>query len=438
MKVLVIGSGGREHALVWALKRSGAFPSVYCAPGNAGIAGLARCVPVKVSERAKLIQFARDEGIDVTIVGPEGPLAEGLVDEFIANDLNIFGPNQAAARLESSKVFAKAFMTRHQVPTARYQIADTPGQALELLRRGEFGSGDEGLVIKADGLAAGKGVIVASSRNEAEQAIEDLMVTNVLGAKAAERIVIEEVLNGREASVLVFTDGHDFILMPPARDHKRIGENETGPNTGGMGSITDASVIEPDVLERVVREIIEPTLAGARAEGFPVKGVLFFGLMLTNSGPSVLEYNIRFGDPETQAILMRLKTDLLSVVEATINQTLGSTRVEWHDGSSACVILANRGYPGKHETGAVIKGLDLLESESGVTVFHSGTSRSEDGDLLATGGRVLGVTAGGNTLEIALKDCYKAIEKIHWAGMQYRRDIGRFQANWRAGSSGPD
>ena len=423
MKILIIGSGGREHAIIWSIKKTANFPSkIYCASGNAGIAQLAEIVQIPVSDPASLMSFARTEGIDLTFVGPEAPLVGGLVDDFESAGLSIVGPNSAAARLEGSKVFAKEFMARHQIPTAAYRTADTAEDAIKHLCSGELGSPESAVVVKADGLAAGKGVIVARTRAEAESAVCDLMIEHVAGSEAANHIVLEEALEGLEASLLLFTDGKDYALMPAARDHKRIGEGDTGPNTGGMGSITDSSVLVEVQLRRVVAEIVEPTLEGARAEGFPFKGVLFLGLMLTNSGPKLLEYNVRFGDPETQAILVRLKTDLGAIFEAIRQGTLGQLRVDWAEGSSACVVAANRGYPGKSESGAVISG---LESVDDVEVFHAGTSRSHSGELLATGGRVLGVTSAAKTLEAALGSCYSALEKIHWPGMQFRRDIGK-------------
>ncbi len=425
MKILVIGSGGREHAIIWALQRTSPIPlRIYCAPGNAGIEEAAQIVPIEIADQSGLARFADAEGIDLTIVGPEAPLAAGVVDYFVGKGLSIIGPSQAAARLEASKAFAKDFMARHGIPTARYSIAHSPSQALKFIQSGQFGAAETPVVIKADGLAAGKGVVVAHSHAEAEEAVKDLMINELVGPAAATRVVIEEALEGREVSVLIFTDGQNYALMPPARDHKRIGENDTGPNTGGMGSITDSSIMGTAMLDRVVREIVEPTLAGARHEGFVFRGVLFFGLMLTADGPQLLEYNVRFGDPETQAILVRLRTDLLSVFEATSRDTLGDIEVEWIDGSSACVVAANRGYPGKIETGAVIEGLGQIDPAK-VQIFHAGTSRSQDGQVIATGGRVLGVTAAAADLSGALGLCYQAIEEIHWNGMQFRRDIGR-------------
>ena len=423
-RILIIGSGGREHAIVWSIKQTSLEPvEIFCAPGNAGIQEIAEVASISVNDLAGLAEFVESQNIDLTFVGPEAPLVDGIVDLFTERGLRIVGPSAAAARLEGSKIFAKDFMARHGIPTAVYRVAEGPEHAIECLRSREFGSAASTVVIKADGLAAGKGVVVAQNHAEAEKAIEDLMVRHVAGREAAGRVVIEEALTGTEASLLVFADGRDFVLMPAARDHKRIGENDTGPNTGGMGTITDASVLEPSLQDRVVREIVEPTLAGSQAEGFGFKGILFLGLMLTPDGPKLLEYNVRFGDPETQAILVRLKTDLYSIFEAMYAGTLGSLDVRWSEGASACVVAANRGYPGKHETGGVIEGLD--RAGDAVQVFHAGTSKDANGRILATGGRVLGITAGASRLSDALGLCYQALEKIHWPGMQFRRDIGR-------------
>lgn len=420
-KILIIGSGGREHAIVWALRKISQEPvQLSCVPGNAGIAQLAEMPNLSVNDHVALAEFVESRQIDLTFVGPEAPLVSGIVDEFTKRGLRIVGPSAAAARLEGSKIFAKDFMARHAIPTAAYRVAEGPEKAIECLRSGAFGAG--AVVIKADGLAAGKGVVVAPNRVEAEKAVEELMIQHVAGREAAERIVIEEALVGREASLLLFADGRNYALMPAARDHKRIGENDTGPNTGGMGTITDASVLEENTQERVMREIVEPTLAGAREEGFPFKGVLFLGLMLTENGPKLLEYNVRFGDPETQAILVRLKTDLVSIFDSIYEESLDGLEVEWSAGASACVVAANKGYPGKYESGAVIEGLDDV---NGVQVFHAGTSRDAGGRITATGGRVLGITAEADRLSDALGLCYAALEKIHWPGMQFRRDIGR-------------
>ena len=436
MNVLVIGSGGREHALIWALKQnSGAPLKLFCAPGNAGIAQLAECIAISVNDHSALIDFARANAIDLTIVGPEVPLANGIVDEFQSRGLKIVGPSQAAARLESSKAFAKDFMRRHAIPTADYVIANSRVEALQALRSGRFGNADGPIVVKADGLAAGKGVIVAQSRAEAEHAIAELLDGTVVAPAAAGQILIEEALEGSEVSVLLFADGADFALMPAARDHKRIGENDIGPNTGGMGAITDASILDAPTLDHIVRKVVEPTLNGAIVEGFPFRGILFIGLMLTAEGPKVLEYNVRFGDPETQAILIRLESDLIEIFQALVAGRLRDIEVRWQQGSSACVVLASGGYPNAYQSGAPIGGLDRVIVGRDLQVFHAGTSWSETGELVTAGGRVLGITARQATLDGALARCYEAIDQIDWPGKQYRRDIGRFGNRARSSES---
>ncbi|HKO45465.1 MAG TPA: phosphoribosylamine--glycine ligase [Pyrinomonadaceae bacterium] len=428
MNVLVLGSGGREHAILWALKRTAETEvKLFCAPGNGGISEIAECVPIAVSEHEVLIEFVRSHHIELTVVGPEAPLAAGIVDEFQRAGLKIVGPDSAAARLESSKAFAKDFMQRHRIPTADAVTVNSAADAIQEIRSGRFGALDGPVVIKADGLAAGKGVIVAASRSEAEAAIKEITGGRLVSADAAQKLVIEEALSGVEVSVLVFSDGKNHALMPPARDHKRIGENDTGPNTGGMGAITDPSVLDPATLAQIEKDVIEPTLKGAAAEGFPFRGILFVGLMLTAGGPKVLEYNVRFGDPETQAILVRLNSDLLKIFEAMVDGTLNGMSVEWTDESSACVVMASGGYPGAYETGQQITG--LRDAPEGVEVFHAGTSKTENGDYATAGGRVLGVTAAAETLEQALRLCYSAAEQIGWEGVQYRRDIGRFRSS---------
>ena len=421
LKILIIGSGGREHALAWAIQRnSSQSVELFCAPGNAGIAQVAQCVEIAATDNAALASYADAGKIDLTVVGPEGPLAAGIVDEFTQRGLRIVGPGGEAAQLEASKAFAKDFMRRHQIPTARYRVATSAADAVAVLTSGEFGDENSPVVIKADGLAAGKGVVVAASRANAIEAINDLSG----GADGSQRIVIEEVLIGREASLLLFSDGRDYRLMPPARDHKRVGENDTGPNTGGMGAITDAGILDPSTLERVINTIVEPTLAGARNEGFLFCGVLFIGLIITEAGPKVLEYNVRFGDPEAQAILVRLKSDFVSVLEAIADRRLGEVEVKWSNDSSACVVLASRGYPGPPETGARIRGLERASQHPEVAVFHGATKRGENADWLTAGGRVLSVTATGPSLKLALARAYEAVADISWGGMHYRRDIG--------------
>jgi phosphoribosylamine--glycine ligase len=324
-------------------------------------------------------------------------------------------------------------MQRHGIPTARYRTATSADEAVRILDAGDFGNEDTPVVVKADGLAAGKGVVVASSRAEGIQAVSDLR-SGAVGSEAARRIVIEETLAGREVSMLLFSDGKDFSLMPPARDHKRVGENDTGPNTGGMGAITDKSVMDDEMRDRIVREIVEPTLQACREEGFPFRGILFIGLMLTPSGPQVLEYNVRFGDPETQAILVRLRTDLSQILQAISETRLGEIDVDWSKDSSACVVLAARGYPGKPQTGALIQGLGRAEQHAGVAVFHAATKRGNNGEWLTAGGRVVGVTATGETLDLSLSRCYEAVSDIQWDGMHFRRDIGRPLVDGAAGS----
>ena len=425
MRILLVGSGGREHALAWALQKNYAAKlDLFCAPGNAGIAQIAHCLPINASDTAALASLAEERKIDLTFVGPEGPLAAGIVDEFERRRLRIAGPGKEAARLESSKAFAKDFMRRHRVPTARYRVTSSPEEAKGILSSGEFGDEHSPVVIKADGLAAGKGVVVAPSRAEAAQALCDF-AGGAVGIEAARKIVIEEALSGREVSLLLFSDGKDFRLMPAARDHKRVGENNTGPNTGGMGAITDAGILDNAMLDRIVREIVEPTLQGAADEGFPFRGVLFVGLMLTSDGPRVLEYNVRFGDPETQAILVRLRTNLANTFEAIVEKRLGRLDVNWSEDSSACVVLTARGYPGKAETGSRIEGLGRAAEHEDVTLFHAATARGPDGEWLTAGGRVLGVTSIAPTLDRALSRCYQAVDEIRWEGMHYRRDIGR-------------
>ena len=429
MRVLVIGSGGREHALCRTLARtaSGPRPRVFCAPGNAGLCVDAECVPFGATDVPALADFAERERMDLTIPGGESSLAAGLADEFARRGLAVAGPTRAATRLESSKAFAKDFMLRHRIPTARYRVAESAAEALGVLRGGEFGGSDASVVVKADGLAAGKGVVVARSRAEAERAVVEMMEGGRVGSEAAGRVVIEEALAGREASLLLWTDGRDYRLMPPARDHKRVGEGDTGPNTGGMGAVTSSEVLDDETLARCVGEIVEPTLEGARADGLDFRGILFVGLMLTGEGPRVLEYNVRFGDPETQAILVRLRSDLYSIFDSVARGGLGSLAVEWSEEASACVVLAARGYPERPETGARVEGLAAAAGVPGAEIFHAGTARADDGSIVTAGGRVLGVTATGSTLGEALARCYDSAAHIRWDGLHYRRDIGKFE-----------
>lgn len=435
MNIFVIGSGGREHALCHAFARSRRVRKIFCAPGNAGIAQIAECVPLKAEDVAALAEFASVHAIDLTFVGGESPLAAGIVDHFVSKGLKIIGASSRAAYLESSKAFAKDFMMRNGVPTARYKLAGSAAEAVEILGSGEFGGPDDPVVVKADGLAGGKGVIVAADRNEAVDAINSL--ETAVGAAAVEKIVLEECLLGREVSLIMFADGEDVALMPPTRDHKRIGEGDTGPNTGGMGTITDDDLLTSEQLSEVVETMIRPTLRGCIEEGFPFSGILFLGLMMTPNGPKLLEYNVRFGDPETQSILVRLETDLVEICEAMLDGRLGDLQIEWRSGNSATVVLAAEGYPQSPRKGDVISGLAAASAVSGVTIFHAGTASADQKpdsadeisktstDFITAGGRVLGVTAVADSMIESLDAAYSAVEKISWKGMQYRRDIGK-------------
>lgn len=422
MKILVVGSGGREHALCRAFDQSANVTKIYCANGNAGIALIAECVNIKPDEVTKLADFAEKNDIDLTFVGGETSLALGIVDEFQRRGLKIIGANRQAAQLETSKSFAKDFMARHDIPTATYKTAKTVEEAVEILQSGTFGDENTPVVVKADGLAAGKGVVVATNPAEAIEAVNDL--EKLVGAEATEKIVLEECLIGKEVSLLMFADGKNFALMPPARDHKRIGEGDTGANTGGMGVITDESLLTKEQEQEIVEKIIKPTLNGAKKDGFEFRGILFLGLMMTADGAKVLEYNVRFGDPETQAILVRLETDFVEICQAILDQTLDKLTLEWKKGSSACVVLASKNYPGKPQTGDVISGLSAEKSSEQIA-FHAGTSKNEANQFITAGGRVLGVTASGENLDEALQKAYQAVNEISFNGMKYRRDIGK-------------
>ena len=421
MKILVIGSGGREHALCRAFEQSEKVEKIYCANGNAGIAQIAECVNIKPESISELTDFAEKNEIDLTFVGGETALALGIVDEFEKRNLKIVGVSEKAARLESSKSFAKDFMARHSIPTANYKTAFSIVEAKEILNSGFFGDENSPVVVKADGLAAGKGVVVAQNRKEAIEAVDEL--EQLAGKNAADKIVLEECLIGREVSLIMFCDGKNFALMPPVRDHKRIGEGDTGANTGGMGTVSDRNLLNEEQSNDIVEQIIKPTLEGCKKEGFPFKGILFLGLMMTADGAKVLEYNVRFGDPETQVILVQLESDLVEICEAILSETLDQTEIKWKNVSAACVVLASKGYPAKAETGDVIYGLENISDEA--VVFHAGTGRNENGDFITAGGRVLGVTAVAENLETALEKAYSAVRKINWDGMQFRKDIGK-------------
>jgi phosphoribosylamine--glycine ligase len=418
MKILVIGSGGREHALAWKLASSPHTTELYCAPGNAGIGEIAKCLPANVNDPIVLASLAEAILADLTVIGPEAPLVAGVAEAFRARGLRMVGPSSAAARLEGSKIFAKEFTTRHSIPTARFVACDSPETAREALRR-EF---QFPVVVKADGLAAGKGVRIASDQLEFDAAINEMMVERVFG-EAGSRLLLEECLVGREASVMIFTDGRDYKTIVPAQDHKRAYDGDQGPNTGGMGSFSTPDLIDEATLARVASEIIEPTLAGMAAEGSPFSGVLYAGLMLTADGPKLIEFNARLGDPETQAVLVRLESDLVEIFEAVIDGHIGSKSIEWSDDSSVCVVAASGGYPGSFEKGKPITGLEEAQSVEGVVIFHSGTVRDDQCGFLTSGGRVLGVTARASTLHQARTRAYEAMRHINFDGLHYRSDI---------------
>lgn len=422
MNVMVVGSGGREHAICDAFRRSDRVSRIVCAPGNPGIAQIADCIAIKPEQVLELADYAETNGIDLTFVGGETALSLGIVDEFASRGLRIIGPTQKAAQLESSKAFAKDFMARHSVPTADFEVCTSVADAIHSLQSGRFGDADEPVVVKADGLAAGKGVVVAPNKSEAIDAVQSL--ESLVGTEAAKKIVIEECLIGKEVSLLMFASGEEFVLMPPTRDHKRIGEGDTGPNTGGMGTVTDASLLSAAELDAVIGQIIAPTLRGCVVESLPFRGVLFLGLMMTATGAKLLEYNVRFGDPETQAILVRLDSDLAEICDAIADGTVGGLDVRWKGGSSACVVLAAEGYPAKPRIGDEIHGLAVAAELPNVSVFQAGTAESSRGRLMTGGGRVLGVTAVGPDLRGAIEKAYDAAQHISFAGMHYRRDIG--------------
>lgn len=426
MNILVIGSGGREHTLVWKIKQSPKAKKIYCAPGNAGIAPLAECVAIAADDIQGLLKFAKEKSIDLTVVGPEAPLVAGIVDEFEQHGLKIFGPNQAASQLEASKAFSKEFLHRRNIPTAIYKVFDDPKPALEFLSQAQFP-----LVVKADGLAAGKGVVICKDLKEAQQAIDEIMVQKVFKS-AGDRVVIEECLEGPEASILAISDGKHFFVLETAQDHKRIFDDDLGPNTGGMGAYSPAPVVTPDMMNKIISRIIEPTIRGMHKEGHPFKGVLYAGLMLTYQGPQVLEFNVRFGDPEAEAVLPRLKTDLVDVMLASIDGKLEKLSLKWDGRPCVCVVIASGGYPGSYETGKVIEGLDHADDPDTI-VFHAGT-KPKSGKVVTNGGRVLCVSSLGKTMEEAIARAYKTVDKIKFDRAFFRRDIGAKVLKAKVGS----
>jgi len=417
MNVLVIGSGGREHTLVWKLKQSRNVEKVFCAPGNGGIAALARCVNIKTDNTKSLIEFAQRNKIDLTVVGPEQPLATGIVDEFRRRKLRIFGPDRKAARLESSKVFAKEFMKQYHIPTAPFCVFQTSAEAIGFCKSAAYP-----LVVKADGLAAGKGVVVAKNLKEATAAIE-LMMTKKAFGKAGERIIIESFLQGQEVSIMAITDGKTVLPLLPSQDHKQAFDGDRGPNTGGMGAYSPVDFVTSELLEDIQQHILDPTIAALKTEDIGFVGVLYAGLILTDFGPRVLEFNCRFGDPETQVVLPLLKNDLADILSAAADKKLaGAGKLEWRKGAAACVIMASRGYPANYKTGFPITGLEHVK-DNNCQVFHAGTRR-DNGKLLTAGGRVLAVVGLNSDLRGALDRAYSAVRKIRFEGAFFRKDIG--------------
>lgn len=410
-----MGGGGREHALVWKIRQSPKVKEIYCAPGNAGIAEMAECVNIPVDDIEGLLEFALVHKIGLTVVGPEVPLTLGIVDKFQDHGLRVFGPNQKAAEIEGSKAFSKDLMAKYNIPTARYRVFTDSKKAWEYVE--EIGIP---CVVKADGLAAGKGVIICLTKEEANAAIEDILVENKFGL-AGSRVVIEEYLLGQEVSMLAFTDGKSVIPMVSAQDHKRVFDNDQGLNTGGMGAYSPAPVYTQDIHELVVKDVLEATVQAMAQEGRTFQGVLYAGLMLTDKGPKVLEYNARFGDPETQVVLPRLKTDLIDIMEAVIAGNLANVKVEWLDEAAVCVVMAAGGYPEKYEKGKVISGLKAVPEE--IQVFHAGT-KLDQGNIVTNGGRVLGITALGKDIKEAINNAYRGVGYITFDKAHYRKDIG--------------
>lgn len=416
MKVLVFGGGGREHALVWKLRQSSRISQLYCAPGNSGIAEDAQCLPADLKSLQSMVALGERLQPDLTVVGPELPLTLGVVDEFTRRGWPVFGPTAAAAQLESSKSFAKEFLQRHRIPTAHYAICDSVEEVRTALSHFHVP-----IVVKADGLAAGKGVVIAATKEEAAIAAAEMLSGKMVG-EAGTRVVLEEFLKGDELSFLVFSDGERVVPLVAAQDHKRIGDGDTGPNTGGMGAYSTADIIDDKMRDWLVNHIARPVVAGMKSEGAEYKGVLYCGLMMTARGPMVLEFNCRFGDPETQPILMRLESDLLDALEASTQGRVSDGDFKWSRDAAVCVVMASGGYPGTFEVGKNIVGLSQAASVNGVKVFHAGTS-NRDGEFYTAGGRVLGVSARAPELTTAVKNAYAACDKIKFSGMTYRKDI---------------
>lgn len=420
MRILVIGSGGREHVLAKTLAESPQVTALFAAPGNPGTAQVGANVEIDATDLDALAEFAEEESIDVTIVGPEQPLVDGIVDRFEAAGLSIVGPSKAAARLEGSKAFADQFMARHDIPTASFRVFGADEYDAAAAHLDEMGAP---IVVKADGLAGGKGAFVCSTLEEAHEALDQIVQDRTFG-EAGEQVVIEEFMEGEEASVFALTDGSNYVLLTPSQDHKPIGEGGTGPNTGGMGAFAPAPIVDDPMLKRVCRAIIEPTLEGMREEGAPYRGILYCGLMITSEGPKVVEYNCRLGDPEAQVVLPLIESDLAEVFAQLPNGDLRNVSIRTREGAAACVVLASDGYPIEYETGFEITGIEEAEDMPNVSVIHAGTRYTEDGTLVTDGGRVLGVTATGLDLPTALDRAYEGVDCVHFSGKTFRRDIG--------------
>ncbi|MGR3301014.1 MAG: phosphoribosylamine--glycine ligase [Candidatus Scalindua sp.] len=416
MKVLVIGGGGREHSLVWKIAQSPQVSKIFCAPGNPGISDLAECIDITADQTDLLYEFAVKEEIGLTVVGPEAPLVDGIVDVFSKHSLKVFGPNQKAAILEDSKVFSKLLLKKHGIPTADFKCFDDHSQARHyVLSRGAP------IVVKADGLSKGKGVFVCKTNDEALQAIDSIMKDRVFG-NAGDQVVIEECLTGEEISLLAFTDGRTIVPMESSQDHKTVYDGDKGPNTGGMGAYSPVPIMTNELYYKIEKDILVPTVHAMNREGRPYKGVIYIGLMVTSSGPMVLEFNVRFGDPEAQVILTRMKSDIVPIMLATISGGLDNVDLEWLPQASVCVVMASGGYPGQYDNGKEIKGLDSLKNQEGISVFHAGT-KSENGKIVTNGGRVLNVVACGEDIKEAQKKVYEAVSEISFEGAHYRRDI---------------
>ena len=420
MKVLVVGNGGREHALVWKIRQSPLVGDVFCAPGNAGIAGLADCVPIDTSNIVEVADFAQTVKADLTVVGPELPMVLGIADEFSKRGMSIFCPSRAAAEIEGSKAYARDFMDKHKIPSPRYRICPTEEAAQAFIKEAPF---KYPFVVKADGLAQGKGTLIVQDKKEAKDAVAAMMEGKKFGTAGA-KLVMEEYLEGEEISFLLFSDGARVLPMVSVQDHKRALDNDQGPNTGGMGTVSPATNLSIDAHKQIMHDIVLPTIGGLAAEGRKYQGVLYAGLMITAAGPKVLEYNARFGDPETQVIMARMRSDLVPLLQGVADGNLKETKVEWAKEAAVCVVLASRGYPDGVETGKAVEGLDELQGLDDVAVYHAATTARE-GQVVTVGGRVLGVTALGATLDAAVQRVYEAVPKISFEGMQYRTDIGQ-------------